>query len=63
MMEYGIYVLNTIEDVYQWRFDTLEQAKTTAKEIAEKHYIEVIVFEIIGTYKPTVLWKPQTEVK
>ena len=62
-MEYGIYALNTIEDVYQWRFDTLEEAKTVAKEIAEKHYIEVIVFEIIGKYKPTVLWKPQIEVR
>lgn len=57
-MQYGILPLGKVE-TYVWRHDSVLDAKSAARDIAEKHHIEVIVFEIIGTYVPSLVWEPQ----
>ena len=61
-MEYGINPMAEIKDVYKWRgYANLSEAKNAAKDIAEKFHTEVIVYEIIGMFKPAVTWKEITE--
>ena len=60
MMEEGNWGINPIGDtdncVHRWRYNEREDAITAAKELSEKHHVEVIVFKIIGEYKPVSLW-------
>ena len=54
MNYYAIQVLEKIDDVYTWKFDTLHEAKAVAKKLSEKHKVEVIVYKIMGSFKPTI---------
>ena len=55
--KYGIRAHGMPKDKpYQSSFSELEPAKTSARAIAAEHNIEVIVFEILGAYVPTIRW-------
>lgn len=58
-MGYGISPLLNISEAYIWKFDNLDDAKEQALKIAQKHHVDVIVFQIIGTYKPATVWSTQ----
>jgi len=56
IMKYGIHPFGEVDGVYCWRFDSLEKAKAQAQELSEKHHVEIMVFEIIGFFKPQSKW-------
>jgi hypothetical protein len=53
---YGIHPIGEIKDAYIWRYISLEQAREAARELAERNNVEVIVFNIVGSYKPEIIW-------
>ena len=53
---YGIHPLENIKDAYTWRYDSLDKAKETACELSYKHNVGVIVFKVVGSYRPEVIW-------
>jgi hypothetical protein len=55
-MEYGIQPFSKINGAFVWRFSDLEAAKAQALKLAEEHHTEVMVFQIVGTFKPTTIW-------
>jgi hypothetical protein len=44
------------EDAYLWRFDTFADAKAAAAKLVENHKVEVMVVQILGSYRPLVVW-------
>lgn len=56
-MKYGIHALDAVDEAFAWLWDDLEHAKNEALRLSHKHKARVIVFEIIGTYHPTVTWE------
>lgn len=54
--KYGIHQISRIDAVDMRRFTSIEAAKAEAKRIADEYRIEVLVFEIIGSYRPTMVW-------
>jgi len=59
-MNYGIQALDRVIDTYDWMHPTLESAKNTAKELAERHRVDFIVFEIVGTFSNKTIWEEST---
>ena len=55
-MDFGIQALGAISGAYAWRFENFGDAKAQALELAQEHHVEVIVFQIIGSFKPTTVW-------
>jgi hypothetical protein len=56
-MKYGIHALEPVGEAFVWKWADLEQAKNEALRLSHKHKVRVIVFEIVGTYHPTVTWE------
>ena len=57
-MEYGIHPLSTVSGAYVWRYSDLDIAKDHALKLVREHNVEVVVFQIVGTYKPAAEWVP-----
>ena len=57
-MEYGIQPFGKIEGAFVWRFSDVEAAIAQAQKLAQEYHIEVMVFQIVGTFKPTTAWVP-----
>ena len=55
-MRYGIQPLKNITDSYQYLFLSLAEARNAAAILAEKHACEILVFRIVGRYKPELKW-------
>lgn len=53
-MEYAIQVIGNVVDAYDWKFSNFGEAADAAKDLSEKHKVEVMVYKIIGSFKPTV---------
>ena len=50
--EYGIQPFGSIDGAFTWRFSKLEDAKAQAMKLAQEHHVDVLVFQIVGTYRP-----------
>jgi hypothetical protein len=61
--QYGINPIGGIKDIYVWRHASLELAREAARELSAKHNVEVIVFKIVGSYKPEIIWYGEDAVK
>ncbi len=60
VMPYGIHPLTPLigeTGTFVWRFDTLVEASNAARSLSQEHHAEVMVFQIIGIYKPEIVWK------
>lgn len=61
--KYGIFVHGIFDGHYAGRFASIEEAQIEAERVVRKHNVEVIVFEIIGEFAPSVKWTPQEGMK
>jgi hypothetical protein len=57
MTKYGIQSLGNIDVAYCWKWDNLMDAKKNAESLARQYHVKFFVFEIIGSFEPTVEWK------
>lgn len=55
-MRYGIVPRLNAPVVYPSGFHTLNEAKDYAEKLCKEQNIEVVVYELVGTFKPCVSW-------
>lgn len=55
-MKFGITPLGTVEEAFAWAHNTREDAEAAAQYLSDKYHIEVIVFEIIGSFVNKTVW-------
>lgn len=60
-MIYGIKPLGRVRKSITWTYDSLEEAKLAAMQIALKHHVDVLVFQIIGKYETVTTWRDYTD--
>ena len=60
-MSYGIKPLSEYNQTYVWRHNSQGEALTVAERIATEANIEVLVFKIIGIYKPIVIFEEEKD--
>lgn len=53
---YGIHPRGLVSGAYVARFSDLDAAKAQARDLAEKNHVEVIVFQIVGSFSTVVEW-------
>lgn len=63
IFQYGIFPVGGIKDVYVWRHFSIEKAKEAARELSSRNNVEVIVFKIMGSYTPEIVWCGKDEEK
>ena len=56
-MKYGIRPFGSVTEAYAWDNSSLEHAKVLARYLSEKYKIDVLVFEVIGTYSNKTVWE------
>lgn len=56
-MKYGIHPSGNVREAYGFLFETLEDATKSASYLSDKYKIDVLVFEVLGTYKNRTTWE------
>lgn len=63
-MIYGIKTLGRVKKPVTWTCDSLEETKFAAMQIALKHHVDVLVFQIIGLWdkhETVTTWRDYTD--